>query len=75
MAADKKKINRPARIPPRDKQSHTQYVWINQMFARQTRLEGRIVDLEKEIAELKESVKFIKDEIHKIEQIGEDEHA
>jgi predicted nucleic acid-binding Zn-ribbon protein len=71
MAADKKKINRPARIPPRDKQSHAQYVWIKEMFARQTRLEGRIVDMEKEISDLKESVKFIKDEITKIEQIGD----
>ena len=61
MTAEKKKVNCPARIPPRDKQSHAQYVWIKEMFARQTRLETRL-------AELEVTVKFIKDELNKMIQ-------
>jgi len=41
-----KKNNRPASIPPRNKQSHAQYVWIKHMFLRQDELDARITAIE-----------------------------
>ena len=43
-------------------------MWIDQILFKIEKINTRLDELE-------ESVKFIKDEIHKIEQIGEDEHA
>lgn len=63
MAAKDKKFNRPAGIVKRDKESHAQYVWIREMFLRQDKLEKRIGKLE-------ETVKFIRDEINKIQSEG-----
>lgn len=39
---EKRKFNRPAKIPPRNKQSHAQYVWIKYMFCYLDEIDARL---------------------------------
>jgi hypothetical protein len=41
-----KKFNRPARIRPRNKQSHAQYVWIKQLYCEIDEIKVRLDKLE-----------------------------
>jgi len=43
---EKKKNNRPAGIKPRNKQSHAQYVWINNMYCRLDAQDARLDNIE-----------------------------
>lgn len=47
MAEGKKKYNRPAGIPKRNKQSYAQYVWIRNMFLRLDEQDARLNVIEK----------------------------
>jgi len=42
----KKKNNRPAGIPPRNKQSYAQYVWIRDMYCRLDIIDARLDAIE-----------------------------
>lgn len=54
--SEKKKFNRPAGIPPRDKQSHAQYVWIKQMFLRLDEIDIQLKTLNESIEELNKQI-------------------
>lgn len=43
---EKKKNNRPAGIPPRNKQSYAQYVWIRDIYCRLDIIDARLGKIE-----------------------------
>jgi hypothetical protein len=61
----RKKFNRPAGIPKRNKQTYAQYVWVRYMFLRIDGIEARL-------AELEETVRFINERLDKIKKGEED---
>ena len=43
---EKKKVNRPARIAKRNKQSYAQYVWVREIFNRMDDINARVKAIE-----------------------------